>query len=143
MARVVEAAGVACIADEIEAFPMGYRTMVGELGGMLSGGQRQRVMLARALYRQPKLLILDEATSHLDVELERHVMRNLRSLRVMVLQVAHRPDTIAAADRIYELRDGVLQERIATDQSEIVLGDGNGKRPSLTDAPWLSRTQLS
>lgn len=93
----------ASIHEEIVAMPMGYGTLVGESGGSLSGGQKQRVLLARALYRRPRILVLNEATSHLDVAAERSVNQALRDLRVTRLIIAHRPDTIAMADRVIAL----------------------------------------
>lgn len=91
---------------DIEALPMGYQTLVGEMGGTLSGGQKQRLLLARALYKQPKLLLLDEATSHLDVMNEARVSQTLRTLGIPILLIAHRPETIASADRALELAGG-------------------------------------
>ena len=75
-----QCARVAAIADEIEAMPMGWHTLVGDMGTSLSGGQRQRILLARALYKRPKFLFLDEATSALDVEREREVNAAIRQL---------------------------------------------------------------
>jgi ATP-binding cassette subfamily B protein RaxB len=98
------------IHDDIMELPMGYMTLVGDMGSSLSGGQKQRVILARALYRRPKLLILDEATSHLDVGNEALISSAIRELNITRLIVAHRPDTIASADRIVELRGGQLHE---------------------------------
>ena len=83
--------------------PMGYYTYIGDMGSALSAGQRQRVMLARALYRRPKILLLDEATSHLDVKNERAVNAAMRKLNITRIIVAHRPETIASADRVVEL----------------------------------------
>jgi ATP-binding cassette subfamily B protein RaxB len=79
---------------------MGYRSLVGDMGSALSGGQKQRVVLARALYRAPKLLVLDEATSHLDVARERQVADAIAHLAITRIIVAHRPETIARADAI-------------------------------------------
>ncbi len=94
------AASLAGIHDEITAMPMGYRSLVGDMGSSLSGGQKQRVVLARALYRAPKLLVLDEATSHLDVARERQVADAIAHLAITRIIIAHRPETIAAADAI-------------------------------------------
>ncbi|OYV89697.1 MAG: hypothetical protein B7Z57_11795 [Acidiphilium sp. 37-60-79] len=94
------AASLAGIHDEIAAMPMGYRSLVGDMGSSLSGGQKQRVVLARALYRAPKLLVLDEATSHLDVARERQVADAIAHLAITRIIIAHRPETIAAADAI-------------------------------------------
>lgn len=88
------------IHDDIIAMPMGYHTMVGDMGLSLSVGQRKRLLLARALYRQPKLLVLDEATSHLDVSCERRINAMLRESRITRIYFAHRPLTIASTDRV-------------------------------------------
>jgi ATP-binding cassette subfamily B protein RaxB len=88
---------------------MGYQTLISEMGGTLSSGQKQRLLLARALYKEPKLLILDEATSHLDVANEMLVSRTLRQLGLPILLIAHRPETIASADRVIELTAGRLR----------------------------------
>lgn len=100
----------AAIANEIRAMPMRAETFVGDMGSALSGGQKQRILLARALYRRPKILILDEATSHLDVALERGINAALKSQTITRLVVAHRPETIAAADRVLVLSDSRLVE---------------------------------
>ena len=80
--------------------PMAYSTLIGDMGTTLSGGQKQRVLLTRALYKQPKILALDEATSHLDVARERQVNDAIRQLKLTRLIIAHRPETIASADRV-------------------------------------------
>jgi len=89
---------------------MGYQTVIGELGGTLSGGQKQRLLLARALYKKPKLLLLDEATSHLDTDNEAIISQTLRQLGLPILLIAHRPETIASADRVIELVDGKIRD---------------------------------
>jgi ATP-binding cassette, subfamily B, bacterial CvaB/MchF/RaxB len=104
-ARIEDAAKLAAIHDEIVAMPIAYHTLVGDMGSVLSGGQRQRILLARALYRRPQLLVLDEATSHLDVRNERIVSDAVRGLHLTKILVAHRPETISSADRILEVRD--------------------------------------
>jgi len=91
--------------------PMGYRTLIGDMGTALSGGQKQRVLLARALYRRPKILFLDEATSHLDVGLEKQVNAAVRAMKLTRIVIAHRPETIAMADRVLVMHGGkVVQE---------------------------------
>lgn len=101
-------AQLAQLHDDIIALPMGYQTLIGEMGNSLSGGQKQRLLLARALYKRPQLLILDEATSHLDVTNEILISSTLRNLGLTILLIAHRPETIASADRVVELDAGRL-----------------------------------
>jgi ATP-binding cassette subfamily B protein RaxB len=107
---MVECARMAAVHDEIEALPMGYHTLVGDMGGSLSGGQQQRLLLARALYKRPRVLLLDEATSALDVERERLVNQNIRRLALTRVIVAHRPETIASASRVVVLQDGRVSQ---------------------------------
>ena len=94
---------MAGIHDEIMAMPMGYQTLVGDMGNVLSGGQKQRILIARALYQKPKILFLDEATSHLDVNKERQINEMIKSLGITRVMIAHRPETITSADRIIQL----------------------------------------
>ena len=108
--KVEACARQAAIHDEISAMPMGYQTLVGDMGSSLSGGQKQRVLLARALYKQPKILALDEATSHLDIDNEHKVNLALSQLHLTRIMVAHRPETINAAERVVALRDGQAVE---------------------------------
>ncbi len=109
--RVKECARLACLEDDIAALPMGYETLIGEMGSALSGGQQQRLLLARALYHQPAILILDEATSHLDIATEQRIAAMLAELRITRIFAAHRPDTIAIAGRVIHLaRNGSLTE---------------------------------
>ena len=106
-----QCARVAAVHDDIEAMPMGYNTLIGDMGAALSGGQKQRILLARALYKRPQILLLDEATSSLDVERERVVNHAVRQLALTRVIVAHRPETIASAARVIALHDG----RVAQD----------------------------
>ncbi|WP_245478870.1 peptidase domain-containing ABC transporter [Rubrivivax rivuli] len=106
-----ECARLACVHDEIAAMPMGYHTLIGDMGAALSGGQKQRLLLARALYKRPKILLLDEATSSLDVERERAVNQAIRHLALTRVIVAHRPETIQSAGRVVALHEG----RVAQD----------------------------
>lgn len=99
----------AAIHEEIMAMPMSYNTLIGDMGTALSGGQKQRVLLARALYKRPKILFLDEATSHLDVAREAQVNQAIAMLNITRVIIAHRPETIATADRIIPLADGRVQ----------------------------------
>ena len=105
-AWIAECAGLASVDAEIEALPMGYHTLIGSLGATLSGGQQQRILLARALYKRPRLLFLDEATSALDVDRERLVNQAVARLSLTRVIVAHRPETIASADRVIVLEQG-------------------------------------
>jgi ATP-binding cassette, subfamily B, bacterial len=109
--RVVEAAKLAVIHDDIMTMPMGYDTFVSEGGSALSGGQRQRLAIARAIAHKPAIILLDEATSHLDVETERKVAENLRTLACTQIIIAHRLSTIRDADVILVLDQGTIVER--------------------------------
>jgi ATP-binding cassette subfamily B protein RaxB len=102
-AHVEACARMASIHDDVLAMPMGYHTLIGDMGTVLSGGQKQRVLLARALYKRPKILLLDEATSHLDLAREKQVSEAIRHLKMTRVIVAHRPETIATADRVFSL----------------------------------------
>ena len=104
--RIQECARLASVHDEIVSMPMQYETLIGDLGTGLSGGQRQRIVLARALYRQPRILILDEATSHLDLVNELTINNAISHLAMTRIVIAHRPDTIAMAERVVMLADG-------------------------------------
>lgn len=99
----IECAKLAQIHDEIMAMPMNYETLLGELGNNLSGGQRQRLFIARALYKKPKILFMDEATSHLDEENEKKINEAISKLAITRVLVAHRKSTIESADRIVNL----------------------------------------
>jgi ATP-binding cassette, subfamily B, bacterial CvaB/MchF/RaxB len=101
--RIEACAQLAAIHLDIAGMPMGYNTLIGDMGTVLSGGQKQRILLARALYKNPHILILDEATSHLDIARERMVNEAIRDLKLTRLIIAHRPDTIASADRVIVL----------------------------------------
>ncbi len=87
------------IHEEIQRMPMGYETLISELGSSLSGGQKQRLLIARALYRRPAILFLDEATSHLDQENEAQINAAIKEMNITRVMIAHRPSTVASADR--------------------------------------------
>ncbi len=102
--RIYHVAKLTYIHDVIVKLPMGYETMVGDMGSTLSGGQKQRILLARALYKQPKILFLDEATSHLDMNNEKNINNSLKALEITQVIIAHRIETIQMADRVIDLQ---------------------------------------
>ncbi|WP_377286515.1 peptidase domain-containing ABC transporter [Raoultella ornithinolytica] len=102
-ALVIECAMQCNIHEEILRMPMGYETIIGELGAGISGGQKQRLLIARALYQKPRILFMDEATSHLDINNEKIINAAIESLNITRIIIAHRPSTIACADRIIDL----------------------------------------
>ena len=106
MAWVEECARKAAVYDDIAAMPMGFNTLIGDMGAALSGGQKQRILLARALYKKPKILFLDEATSHLDVAREAIVNEAIQALDMTRVIIAHRPETIASAKRVIVMAAG-------------------------------------
>lgn len=104
--RAEACAEMAQLRTDIGRMPMGYHTLVGDLGSGLSGGQKQRVLLARALYKRPRVLALDEATSHLDIDNERAVVVALAKLQLTRIIIAHRPETMSAAQRAVQIAEG-------------------------------------
>jgi subfamily B ATP-binding cassette protein MsbA len=113
MERVIAAAKAACAHDFIMGLPKGYDSVIGELGMRLSGGERQRIAIARAILKDPPILILDEATSSLDAQSEKAVQEALERLMTgrTVLVIAHRLSTIRKADRIILLTAGTITEQ--------------------------------
>jgi len=103
MERIIACAQMTSIADDIAKMPMGYNSLIGDMGSALSGGQKQRILLARALYRKPRILFMDEATSHLDTKTESFVSQAMQQLSITRIIIAHRPETIASVDRVIEL----------------------------------------
>ena len=121
--HIFEAAEIASISGEIQSFPQRYETMVGERGITLSGGQKQRTSIARAVLRQPKILILDDALSSVDTDTEERILRRLRDVmraRTSIL-ISHRVSTVKNADQIVVLRDGRIIER-GTHEELLALG---------------------
>ena len=88
--------------------PMNYSSLVGDMGSSLSGRQKRRVLLARALYKNPRLLFLDEATGHLDATREEQINQAIKQLPLTRILIAHRASTIASADRVVRMEDGEL-----------------------------------
>jgi ATP-binding cassette, subfamily B, bacterial CvaB/MchF/RaxB len=118
MERIVEAAKLAAIHDDINAMPLRYDSLIGDMGSVLSGGQKQRVLLARALYNRPKVLLMDEGTAHLDPVNESRVLEALSSLNITRIVIAHRSQSIAAAERVYTIVDGVVRSEMDLHKDE-------------------------
>lgn len=121
MASIEAASRLAHLHGDVRAMPMGYETLVGDMGSALSGGQRQRLLLARALYRAPRYLVLDEATSQLDVALERAINDMVGSLDSARIVIAHRPETIASTRRVVELVGGRLVDTTCENYLDVSL----------------------
>jgi ATP-binding cassette, subfamily B, bacterial CvaB/MchF/RaxB len=121
-AAIEHFARLAAVHDDIVAMPMAYNTLIGDMGAALSGGQKQRILLARALYKRPRILFLDEATSALDVQKERAVNDAIRSLNLTRIIIAHRPETIASAERVIVLQGG----KVAQDLKRVAAGGDGG-----------------
>ena len=100
--KMFKCAQIAGIHDDLMATPMAYNSLVGDMGSSLSSGQKQRVLLARALYREPKILFVDEGTAHVDVEMESQIYQALRSLKLTLVCIAHRPGVLAYADKVFK-----------------------------------------
>ncbi|MDP7144876.1 MAG: ABC transporter ATP-binding protein [Pseudomonadales bacterium] len=125
---LTDAASAACIHDSIMQFPRGYKSIVGERGVTLSGGQRQRIALARALLKDPPILILDDALSAVDTDTEAMILNALRSRRGRhtTIVIAHRLSTVMHADRILVLHDGLVQQ--SGDHHELMNQSGTYRR---------------
>jgi ATP-binding cassette subfamily B protein RaxB len=114
MDLVVYCAELASIHQDISAMPLGYNSLIADMGSRLSGGQKQRIILARALYKKPKIIFMDEATSHLDTQLEADINKAIKALDITRIIVAHRSETIASADRVVQLRNLENPPELAT-----------------------------
>ena len=123
MDRVRACAKAATVDDEIMRFPMQFNSFVGDMGTSLSSGQKQRVLIARALYRRPRVLVMDEGTAHLDPARDRQIQAMLKEMTITRLVVAHSPAMAAVADRAFVLRDGRLEEL----QRPAAVGAGAGQ----------------
>src|SRR5262249_46689334 len=118
--RMIHCAGLAGIHEEIVAMPMTYNSLIGDMGSSLSGGQKQRLMLARALYRQPRILFLDEGTAHLDVDNEKRINESLKTLQMTRINVAHRPQASTGADHILRIAKTLVGDmRVAKSASDM------------------------
>lgn len=115
MERVIASAMMAAIHEDVMRMPMQYETLVGDMGSTLSGGQKQRILLARALYRQPRILILDEGTAHLDMAHEQAVNAAIGAMGITRIVIAHRRETIEAAGRVLLMAGGKLVDPRALD----------------------------
>ena len=112
MEKIISAAKIAEVHEFIETLPQGYDTLVGERGQKLSGGQRQRIAIARAILKDPPILVLDEATSSVDNETEAAIQRSLDKIIVdrTTILIAHRLSTVRNADRIFVIENGLIIE---------------------------------
>ena len=115
--RAEEACRLAHVHDDIMRTPMGYHSLIGDMGSILSGGQKQRLLLARALYKKPSILFMDEGTANLDPDLERRIMASLSNMEITRIMVAHREAAFYEADRILKVDAGVVTEVTAAERS--------------------------
>jgi ATP-binding cassette subfamily B protein RaxB len=130
---MIECAQIAGIHDDIMALPMSYNSLIGDMGSSLSSGQKQRVLLARALYRRPKILFLDEGTAHLDTDKEKEINANLQQLNMTRVSIAHRPEIAHGADLIIRLPTAARPLQVGV----------TGRRPAAAPARDAGITVLS
>ena len=133
--KVIAAAESAGLHEMILRFPKGYDTSIGEAGGLLSGGQRQRIGLARAIYGEPALVVLDEPNANLDDAGEAALLKTVRELKAKgktVFLITHRPGVVAVADRVVILRDGMVY---ADGPREVVMAALQAARPPAASQP--------
>jgi ATP-binding cassette, subfamily B, bacterial CvaB/MchF/RaxB len=121
MAWIEKVSAMAMLSEDIAKMPMAYSTLIGDMGSILSGGQKQRLLLARALYSKPSMLLVDEATSHLDAANEVAVNESINKLAITRLTIAHRQETLDSADRVLRLQAGKIV-------SELVSSGAKNKR---------------
>jgi ATP-binding cassette, subfamily B, bacterial CvaB/MchF/RaxB len=136
--RMIECAQLAGVDEEIMAMPMTYNSLIGDMGSSLSGGQKQRVLLARALYRQPRVLFLDEGTAHLDVDNEKYINENLKRLHMTRISVAHRPEMSSGTDRILRIGKTLSRTTRAPEPAPVAANQGGGDTviPQETSDRW-------
>jgi ATP-binding cassette subfamily B protein RaxB len=127
MEHMIQCARLAGIHDDIVQMPMAYNSLIGDMGTSLSGGQRQRILLARALYKRPRVLFMDEGTSNLDLATEKRVSAAIQGLGLTRIIIAHRPETIATASR-----------RIIVDKSGVREDASSATLPMLEDQTVVS-----
>lgn len=128
MLRIHEAAKAAHVHDDIIQMPMQYLSLVGDMGSSLSGGQRQRVLLARALYRRPSILFLDEGTANLDPETEIQIADLVDQLPITRIIVAHRPALVQRADTVYRVGNGEIQKLDARRSVDLKIAEEFGPK---------------
>jgi len=135
LARVWQCLEMAAMKGDVQRMPMQLETLVGDMGSTLSGGQKQRLLLARALYRRPGILVLDEATANLDVARESRIHQALATLDITRILITHRPDTMRLADRLIRIEQG----RVVSDTRRS--GSSAAVTPVLTPVSALPRAE--
>ena len=131
--KIEVCAKFAAIHQEIMQMPMAYNSLIGDMGTTLSGGQKQRVLLARALYKKPKILFLDESTAHLDIFLEKRINSNIAKMKLTRIVIAHRPETINFAERVFLVtQEGCFEQKHQPRRS----------KPRLTDRDAIKNDKI-